>query len=399
MGSVWVADHLTLHTEVAVKFLAERAQGVPEAIARFSVEAAAAARIKSPHVVQVFDHGVSDEGTPYIVMELLEGEDLAHRLTREGRLPLPETVTVIGQVCKALERAHAMGIIHRDIKPANLFLLSTMGETFVKVLDFGLAKSALEMAAGMTGSGAIFGTPHYVSPEQAESARTVTAQSDLWSVAVVAYECLTGRRPFEGESLMGLCVALQEGRFTSPTTVCPELPAEAESWFKRAFARDPSDRFASATELAASFTALLALPPSPDPPRIAWSDTAVRPPWRSHRAVGIAGALAVAGMGIFLLRPTAEPAALPSSGSAPSSLHAPPALTPDAPPVGPAPSPSTINSTSTRTRVAISDATASASQVSAPPPARRRSTPFDRPPPSAVPASTTKHELFSDPKN
>jgi serine/threonine-protein kinase len=393
MGSVWVADHLTLHTEVAVKFLAERALGVPEAITRFSVEAAAAARIKSPHVVQVFDHGVSDS-TPYIVMELLEGEDLAHRLARERRLPLPETVTVIGQVCKALEKAHAMGIVHRDIKPANLFLLSTMGETFVKVLDFGLAKSALEIAAGMTGSGAIFGTPHYISPEQAESARTVTAQADLWSVAVVAYECLTGSRPFDADSLMGLCVALNEGRFTSPTALCPELPAEADAWFKRALEPEPSRRFASAKELAASFSTLLSV--TPDAPRVAWSDTRARPTRRQGRAVWIAGALAIATAGTFLLRPAAAPVASQPQPSGTASSHAVPL---PGPPVGSEPSPSPA--------AAASEGPHAALQASAPPAVRPR--PITRassaaPPPaspavSPVPASTTKHELFSDPKN
>jgi serine/threonine-protein kinase len=391
MGSVWVADHLTLHTEVAVKFLAERAQRVPEAISRFSAEAAAAARIKSPHVVQVFDHGVSD-GTPYIVMELLEGEDLAQRLARDRRLSPAETVAVIGQVCKALEKAHALGVIHRDIKPANLFLASGMGDTFVKVLDFGLAKNALEMAGGMTGSGAIFGTPHYISPEQAESARAVTAQSDLWSVAVVAYECLTGSRPFDADSLMGLCVALNEGRFKPPTTVCPELPLAADAWFKRAFELEPAQRFASATELAASFAALLSdiRPSSADAPRTAWSDTSVRTAPRRDRWIGIAGALAVATAGILLLRPAAEPAvsrppvvasAVASSDTRPSA--SPPASAPSmavviAEPPDPALRPHPITPTA---------------------PATPRQPSSHRPTPSAASASTTKHELFSDPKN
>jgi serine/threonine-protein kinase len=264
MGHVWVADHATLRTQVAVKLLAERTAGRPDAISRFSAEAAAAARIRSPHVVQVFDHGFAG-GVPYIVMELLEGEDLAHRLERERRLPVAEVVTIVRQLCKALEKAHALGVVHRDVKPANVFLVSGMDGPFVKVLDFGLAKHEDGALGDLTDSHSVFGTPHYVSPEQAQSARTATRQSDLWSVAVIAYECLTGTRPFEAESIMGLCLALNTGKFRPPTALRLELPSALDAWFARAFQRAPVARFGSATELASTFAAALENAPAHPP--------------------------------------------------------------------------------------------------------------------------------------
>jgi serine/threonine-protein kinase len=257
MGSVWIADHLALRTQVAVKFLSEKWEQSPQAVARFSAEAAAAARVRSPHVAQVFDHGFSD-GVPYIVMELLEGEDLAARLAREGRLPAREVLAIARHVGKALEKAHAQGIIHRDIKPANIFLVAGMGETFVKVLDFGLAKHTDGGPGGMTESLAVFGTPHYVSPEQAESARGAGPQSDLWSLAVVVFECLTGVRPFQADSLMGLCIALYESRFPPATSLCAELPAAMDAWCERAFQREPQRRFAGASELVSALAGALA---------------------------------------------------------------------------------------------------------------------------------------------
>ncbi len=257
MGNVWMADHLALKTQVAVKFLSERSESMPDAVERFSKEATAAATIKSQHVVQVFDHGFSN-GKPYIVMELLEGEDLGQRLSREKRLPAADVLQIVRQAAKALERAHASGIIHRDIKPANVFLVSGQDELFVKLLDFGLAKHSTELSDVMTGSHVVFGTPHYLSPEQAERARAATPKSDLWSLAVVAYECLTGHRPFTSDSLMGLCIALHEARFERATLVCPDLPSSIDAWFLRAFQPAPEDRFASASELVSSLATALA---------------------------------------------------------------------------------------------------------------------------------------------
>jgi serine/threonine-protein kinase len=143
MGSVWVADHAALQTQVVVKFMHVQLTGDRDSVLRFSREAAAGANVKSPHVVQVLDHGIAPDGAPFIVMELLEGSDLAAHLERNGPMPLAEVDHVISQTCKALARAHERGIVHRDIKPQNIFLTNVGGgEPFVKVLDFGIAKAS-----------------------------------------------------------------------------------------------------------------------------------------------------------------------------------------------------------------------------------------------------------------
>ena len=158
MGSVWVADHLGLGSQVAVKFMAPAVAGDEVSVQRFRLEAKAAAEIRSPHVVQVFDHGVADDGQLYIVMELLEGESLERRVRRGGPLRPQELVAVVTQACKALAKAHERGIIHRDIKPANVFLLAD-SDTFVKLLDFGVAKFSGEEVTQMTAAGNVVGPP------------------------------------------------------------------------------------------------------------------------------------------------------------------------------------------------------------------------------------------------
>ncbi len=261
MGAVWVADHLTLHTRVAVKFMSQQLAMDGAANARFSREAAAAAQIKSPHVVQSYDHGVTAEGTSFIVMELLEGEDLGERIKGQGPLAMRDTGEILAQCCKALARAHALGIVHRDIKPDNIFLLSTEEDLFVKILDFGIAKIS-DPAAGfqMTSTGAMMGTPYYMSPEQFVNSKAVDGRADLWSLAVVVYHCLTGRVPFDGDTFPALCIAVDKGEFPPATQVMPALPPQLDAWFAKALSRNPVDRFASARDLAESFHALLGDP-------------------------------------------------------------------------------------------------------------------------------------------
>lgn len=253
MGSVWVADHLTLHTQLALKFVSTEHASDAVARERFSREAAAAAQMKHPHVVQVFDHGVSVQGLPFIAMELLEGEDLGRRIGRVGRLSLQQTNVIIGQACKALGRAHSMGLVHRDIKPDNIFLTDLDGETFVKVLDFGIAKHLDPSAKSVTSTGTMIGTPYYMSPEQLTSAKHVDPRADLWSIAVVAYHCLTGRVPFDGDALGAVFIAIDRGKFAPPTQLVPGLPASVDAWFARALASEPSARFSTAKELAQRF--------------------------------------------------------------------------------------------------------------------------------------------------
>ncbi|HEY8086651.1 MAG TPA: serine/threonine-protein kinase, partial [Polyangiaceae bacterium] len=219
MGAVWLAEHLALHTQVVIKFVSEKLVWSTEAVARFSREAAAASQVKSPHVVQMLDHGVSEHGLPYIVMELLEGHDLADHLTGGG-LPPREVVAIVTQLCRALARAHEVGVVHRDIKPSNVFLCQVGGgELFVKLLDFGVAKlkDSTASSGAETQSGALLGSPVYMSPEQLMGDKRVDYRSDLWSVGVLTFEALTGVRPFGGETVGALTMQVHAVDRPRPT--------------------------------------------------------------------------------------------------------------------------------------------------------------------------------------
>ncbi len=252
MGSVWLATHLGLDVPCAVKFIEGEGADIPEVQARFEREAKAAAQLRSPHVVQILDHGVW-EGTPYIAMELLDGEDLGKRLMRVGRLAPHEILAVVTQVCRALSRAHALGIVHRDLKPDNIFLVRDDDREIAKVLDFGIAKSSAVSAPGAgTRTGAMLGTPYYMSPEQAQGVKAVDARSDLWSLAVIVFEALTGRRPFESEALGDLLMKIIVAPVPVPSQFARDLPATLDAWWTKASQRDPSQRFQSAKELCDS---------------------------------------------------------------------------------------------------------------------------------------------------
>jgi serine/threonine protein kinase len=257
MGAVWVADHLALRTQVVVKFIASGLKSNKEAQERFSREAAAASQVKSPHVVQTFDHGITDEGVPYIVMELLEGRDLGQYLDQEAKVPPDLVVEIVGQLARALDRAHEKGIIHRDIKPGNIYLCDAGrgGEVFVKLLDFGIAKGvelggiANRVDSG-TKTGSMIGSPFYMSPEQILGSKDIDHRSDLWSVGVVSYELLTGRKPFDAETMGGLAIRIHSEPLPLPTTANPDLSPAVDAWFARACARDVKSRFESANEMA-----------------------------------------------------------------------------------------------------------------------------------------------------
>jgi hypothetical protein len=249
MGSVWHATHLGLDVPCAVKFIEGEAAQLPEVQARFEREAKAAAHLRSPHVVQILDHGVC-EGTPYIAMELLDGEDLGKRLARVGRLPPHELLLVVAQVSRALTKAHSQGIVHRDLKPDNIFLVRDDDREITKVLDFGIAKAT---GAGSSGSstrtGAMLGTPYYMSPEQAQGTRAVDARSDLWSLAVIVFEALTGQRPFESEALGDLLMRIIVAPIPLPSHYVSDLPPAIDAWWVKASQRDPALRFQTAKEL------------------------------------------------------------------------------------------------------------------------------------------------------
>ncbi len=267
MGSVWLADHLALKTQVVVKFMATELATNPDAVSRFAREAAAAAQVKSPHVVQMLDHGLSETGVPYIVMELLEGRELSKHLDERGTLSPAEVSAIVSQLCKALRRAHERHIVHRDIKPDNIFLCDVGGnDLFVKLLDFGVAKLAIghELTGEIgTRTGAMVGTPYYMSPEQLVGAKDLDLRTDLWSVGVVAYQALTRELPFTAETIAGLAVAIHSGPTPMPSAVRPDLPAGIDAWFARVCARDPKARFGSAMEMADALEAVVRGVPLP----------------------------------------------------------------------------------------------------------------------------------------
>jgi serine/threonine protein kinase len=258
MGAVWLADHLGLNTQVVVKFVSDKLVWSSEAVARFAREASAASQVKSPHVVQMLDHGVMETGIPYIVMELLEGHDLADHLTPAG-LPPREVVPIITQLARALTRAHERGIVHRDIKPSNVFLCEMGGgELFVKLLDFGVAKHEAATKPGEeTRTGALIGSPFYMSPEQLVGDKSVDFRSDLWSLGVLAFEALTGARPFRGDTIGALTMQVHTEPLPRPSQKNPALPPAIDGWFLKACARDPAARFGGAKELAAALARAL----------------------------------------------------------------------------------------------------------------------------------------------
>jgi serine/threonine protein kinase len=254
MGSVWVAEHLRLRTEVVVKFVAPEYVASEEALRRFEREATLAAKAKSPHVVQMFDHGISDFGLPYIAMELLVGEDLGKRIERSGRIDPRVFAGWLRQACSGLARAHQKGIVHRDIKPENVFLCDEEGEVLVKVLDFGIAKSDAN-ASDFSGTrtGAVIGTVYYMSPEQAMGARDLDHRADLWALGVVTYFAITGVRPFSGDAIGTVVLAITQGTPPRPSALNPALSPAIDAFMAKALARSPADRFQSAREFADAF--------------------------------------------------------------------------------------------------------------------------------------------------
>ncbi|MEP7126452.1 MAG: serine/threonine-protein kinase [Byssovorax sp.] len=262
MGAVWLAQDTSLDTPCAIKFIHGEAAESVQMRSRFEREAKSAAQLRSPNVVQILDHGISD-GTPYIAMEFLEGEDLAQRLKRTGRLGAHQTVSILSQVAKALTKATAAGLVHRDLKPANIFLVRDEDQDLAKVLDFGVAKSSLpDFGNPDTSTGSLVGTPFYMSPEQARGLKTIDYRSDLWALAVIVFECLTGRRPFVGDSLGNVLFKIGVDPIPMPSSVAPDLPPSLDAWWERAARRDPAQRFQTARELIDALTLALDLAPS-----------------------------------------------------------------------------------------------------------------------------------------
>jgi serine/threonine-protein kinase len=249
MAVVAAAYHLQLRRRVAIKFLVRDALEFPDIVERFSREARAAARIRGEHVARVIDIGVFDDGAPYIVLEYLEGEDLAEHLRKLGPLPTADVVRYMLQVCEVLAEAHTAKVIHRDLKPANLFLAKGHDHRrLIKVLDFGVSKIVDEP---MTSDGSkLLGTIVYMSPEQLESSRAVDSRTDIWSLGVIMYELLTGATPFTGATVITIAHKIKS---TTPELVNgsrPEIPKALAAIIHRCLAKSPADRHASVLDLA-----------------------------------------------------------------------------------------------------------------------------------------------------
>ncbi len=254
MGVVMSAWHVELLQRVAVKFVRPEAMGLRDAEERFRREARAAARIRSEHVGRVMDVGTVEGGVPYMVMEYLEGHDLADELSRRGPLPVAEAVGYVLEAIEALAEAHAAGIVHRDLKPANLFLAKRAdGTRIVKVLDFGVSKSGGTRPGDMalTQQAAMIGSPLYMSPEQMRSARDVDARADIWSLGIILFELIGGRPPYLGDSIPELVQAMMEA--PRPLRgLRGEVPPALEAVVARCLEREPSDRFADVATLGAA---------------------------------------------------------------------------------------------------------------------------------------------------
>ena len=244
MGEVWRARDTVLGREVAVKILKQEYADDATFRARFEAEARNAARLHHPNIASVFDYGIFEAaGTPFLVMELVEGKPLSELLAVGHRLDPEQVRTLVAQTAEALGAAHQIGLVHRDVKPANL-MVTPQGQ--VKVTDFGIAHAA--GSAAITRTGEIVGTPHYLSPEQAEG-RTATPASDVYALGVLLYECLQGRRPFTEGSAMSIALAhLRQ----EPPPLDDTVPEDLAEITRRAMAKDPAERYADGTELAAA---------------------------------------------------------------------------------------------------------------------------------------------------
>jgi tRNA A-37 threonylcarbamoyl transferase component Bud32 len=258
MGRVYLGEHVIIGRPVAVKFLHAELTTNEEIVRRFYREAQSAAAIRHKNVIDVLDVGMSPEGEPFLVMEYLQGEALSDMLARVSTVDLPTACGILEPALIALQAAHDQGIVHRDLKPENIFLAHQPGEApQVKLIDFGISKINEAMGqTKLTRDGSLLGTPEYMSPEQARGAADLDHRSDLYAMGVILYEMLVGERPFVGESYSELLMAVLTSEPRPPHDVNPEFPDEAAEVIGPALAREPEDRFQSATEMLAALRAM-----------------------------------------------------------------------------------------------------------------------------------------------
>ncbi|MDC3957292.1 serine/threonine-protein kinase [Polyangium jinanense] len=252
MGVVVAARHVDLGQLVAVKSLLTGRVVSPEQRERFLREARAAVLLKSHHVARVLDVGADENDAPYIVMEYLDGQDLAATLKARRQLPFEEAVELVLQACEAVGEAHAAGIVHRDLKPANLFLTQDVsGAPCVKVLDFGISK-LMGSDVALTHESQMLGSPLYMSPEQMNTPKSVDARSDVWALGIILYQLVCGKTPFHAETIQAVCALVIAGQPTPLRQYRADAPAGFEAVILRCLARNREERFRDVGELAAA---------------------------------------------------------------------------------------------------------------------------------------------------
>ncbi|MBT8451477.1 MAG: protein kinase [Deltaproteobacteria bacterium] len=264
MGLVYEGVHRDIDKRVAIKVLRDDLSRRPEVVARFRQEAKSASRIGHENIVDIFDFGETRHGSSYFVMEFLEGEDLGNVLGKKATIEAERACEIVLQCCRALSATHGKGIVHRDIKPENIFLTTRDGiDDFVKIVDFGIAKMSdieTEGAPGrkLTKTGMIFGTPEYMSPEQA-AGRDLDHRVDVYALGVIVYECLAGRVPFEGDTFMGILTQHLTAEAPAIDEVNPhaEVSQELELVIRKALAKSPEDRYQDTEELAEAIVCAL----------------------------------------------------------------------------------------------------------------------------------------------
>jgi serine/threonine-protein kinase len=333
MGTVYEAVQTRLGKRVAVKVMARDLAANTEALARFRREIDVTAKLAHPNIIQVSDFGTVPTGEPYLIMELLEGEDLEQRLERVGRLPLASAVHIVRQLASALSVTHAEGIVHRDLKPANVFLVRVPGDAdFVKVVDFGISKVLKASTTKLTRAQMVVGTPEYMSPEQAAGqVDAVDHRSDQWSLSCIVWRMLVGQQPFVGPDVNTILHQVMNGE---PPPLGPDaarlLPGQVEAVLRRAVSKRQQDRFPTITAFARSFEAAAAphLKPSaarderPAPARSTPAKSGGRL-WKvvvvSFGIALVVGAAAVVQLGKLPFMGTGAPAPEPRTTESPSA--------------------------------------------------------------------------------
>jgi eukaryotic-like serine/threonine-protein kinase len=292
MGVVYLAEHVLIRRKVAIKTLHANPPPAPAVVERFHREALAATAVGDQHIVDVTDMGQLEDGAYYLVMEYLEGADLAFTVASEGPLPIARAVRIVMQLCDALTAVHAAGIVHRDLKPENLFLIERQGEPdFVKVLDFGVCKLTQAHDGSfhrLTGTGAALGTPHFMAPEQIEGRSDVDHRADLYAVGGILFNALTGGAPFDAPSLPRLFMQICHDPPPRLRELREDAPEQLEAIVSRTLAKDPADRYQDSQALKRALAPFAQLPTqAPVEPAPAKSVTRVRPQIRAANVTDV----------------------------------------------------------------------------------------------------------------